>query len=34
MNLEETLKKVEEEYVVPAYKKQKLPLTQYEVALN
>ena len=34
MNLEETLKKIEEEYVVPVYKKHKLPLTQYEVALN
>jgi len=34
LNLQEALKKVEEEYVVPVYKKHKLPLKQYDAALN
>jgi phenol hydroxylase P1 protein len=34
INLQETLKKIEEEHVVPVYKKHKLPLKKYEIAVN
>ncbi|MBB6446643.1 toluene hydroxylase [Bacillus benzoevorans] len=34
INLQETLKKIEEEHIVPVYKKHKLPLKQYEIAIN
>ncbi|WML52390.1 toluene hydroxylase [Neobacillus sp. PS3-12] len=34
INLPETLKKIEEEAIIPIYKKYKLPFKQYEIALN
>ena len=34
INLPETLKKIEEEAIIPVYKKYKLPFKQYEIALN
>ena len=34
INLPETLKKIEEEAIIPVYKKYKLPFKQYEIALS
>ncbi|MBB6444942.1 toluene hydroxylase [Bacillus benzoevorans] len=34
IDLEASLKKVEEEHIVPVYKKHKIPFKQYEAALN
>lgn len=34
INLPETLKKIEEEAIIPIYQKYKLPFKQYEIALN
>ncbi len=34
IDLQATLKKIEEEHVVPVYKKHKLPVKQYETAIN